>query len=100
MARRIAEHLVGGGRGKIEVLQFHPSYTRMVPAHHVTTIQLVGCPDPNPSYERFVVPETWTMPARMSPVWPASTAAPILTRMVMVYPTKMMTARTSRDWLR
>src|SRR6185503_3527835 len=26
--------------------QFHPSYTRMVPAHHVTTLQLVGCPDP------------------------------------------------------
>ena len=28
--------------------QFHPSYTRMVPAHHVTTLRLVGCPDPNP----------------------------------------------------
>src|SRR5262245_17245654 len=26
--------------------QFHPSYTRMVPAHHVVEIQLVGCPDP------------------------------------------------------
>src|SRR5512142_2785726 len=23
--------------------QFHPSYTRMVPAHHVVEIQLVGC---------------------------------------------------------
>ena len=43
--------------------QFHPSYTRMVPAHHVTTIQLVGCPDPNPSYERFVAPETGDLPA-------------------------------------
>lgn len=42
--------------------QFHPSYTRMVPAHHVTTIQLVGCPDPNPSYERFVQPEIGTLP--------------------------------------
>src|SRR5436190_720012 len=26
--------------------QFHPSYTRMVPAHHVTTLRLIGCPDP------------------------------------------------------
>lgn len=37
--------------------QFHPSYTRMVPAHHVLTIQLVGCPDPNPTYTRFFAPE-------------------------------------------
>jgi len=34
--------------------QFHPSYTRMVPAHHITTIRLVGCPDPNPVYRRFL----------------------------------------------
>ena len=37
--------------------QFHPSYTRMVPAHHVTHIRLVGCPDPNPVYRRFFTPE-------------------------------------------
>jgi asparagine synthase (glutamine-hydrolysing) len=36
--------------------QFHPSYTRMVPAHHVITLQLVGCPDPDPTYERFFTP--------------------------------------------
>ena len=36
--------------------QFHPSYTRMVPAHYVTTIHLLGCPDPNPVYERFFSP--------------------------------------------
>ncbi len=24
--------------------QFHPSYTRMAPAHHVTTLRLIGCP--------------------------------------------------------
>ena len=36
--------------------QFHPSYTRMVPAHHVTTLRLVGCPDPNPSHTRFFDP--------------------------------------------
>ena len=37
--------------------QFHPSYTRMVPAHHILEIQLVGCPDPNPAYTRFFAPE-------------------------------------------
>ena len=34
--------------------QFHPSYTRMAPAHHVTTLRLIGCPDPNPVYRRFL----------------------------------------------
>ena len=28
--------------------QFHPSYTRMVPAHHIVEIQLVGCPGSRP----------------------------------------------------
>ncbi|MBN1142778.1 MAG: hypothetical protein JXA72_00070 [Bacteroidales bacterium] len=37
--------------------QFHPSYTRMVPAHYITTIELLGCPDPNPVYKRFFTPE-------------------------------------------
>ena len=37
--------------------QFHPSYTRMVPAHYITRIELLGCPDPNPTYERFFTPE-------------------------------------------
>lgn len=37
--------------------QFHPSYTRMVPAHHVVEIELVGCPDPDPVYRRFLTPE-------------------------------------------
>ena len=27
--------------------QFHPYYTRMVPAHYLVSIQLVGCPDPD-----------------------------------------------------
>jgi asparagine synthase (glutamine-hydrolysing) len=36
--------------------QFHPTYTRMVPAHHVVQIHLVGCPDPDPVYERFFTP--------------------------------------------
>ena len=42
--------------------QFHPSYTRMVPAHHVTEIQLVGCPDPNPVYRRFFDPPREVLP--------------------------------------
>jgi len=37
--------------------QFHPSYTRMAPAHYITTIQLLGCPDPSPVYQRFFTPE-------------------------------------------
>jgi asparagine synthase (glutamine-hydrolysing) len=37
--------------------QFHPSYTRMVPAHYITKIELLGCPDPNPVYTRFFKPE-------------------------------------------
>ena len=36
--------------------QFHPSYTRMVPAHYVVEIQLIGCPDPDPTYTRFFTP--------------------------------------------
>src|SRR5690349_12455345 len=30
--------------------QFHPSYTRMAPAHHIVELALIGCPDPSPSY--------------------------------------------------
>jgi asparagine synthase (glutamine-hydrolysing) len=37
--------------------QFHPSYTRMVPAHYVVEIHLIGCPDPDPVYTRFFNPE-------------------------------------------
>jgi asparagine synthase (glutamine-hydrolysing) len=36
--------------------QFHPSYTRMVPAHHVVEIRLLGCPDPDATYVRFLEP--------------------------------------------
>jgi asparagine synthase (glutamine-hydrolysing) len=37
--------------------QFHPSYTRMVPAHFVVRLEVVGCPDPNPVYTRFFEPK-------------------------------------------
>jgi asparagine synthase (glutamine-hydrolysing) len=29
----------------------------MVPAHYITKIELLGCPDPNPVYERFFTPQ-------------------------------------------
>jgi len=45
--------------------QFHPSYTRMVPAHHVTTLRLVGCPDPNPVHRRFFDPPRGTLPRNL-----------------------------------
>jgi asparagine synthase (glutamine-hydrolysing) len=43
--------------------QFHPSYTRMVPAHHVVELQLIGCPDPDPTYTRFFTPVRNALPA-------------------------------------
>src|SRR5215467_13750059 len=42
--------------------QFHPNYTRMVPAHHVVQIHLIGCPDPDPIYERFFAPNRNAFP--------------------------------------
>jgi len=42
--------------------QFHPTYTRMVPAHHLLEIALVGCPDPNPTYRRFLQPQRNRLP--------------------------------------
>ena len=45
--------------------QFHPSYTRMVPAHYVVEIQLVGCPDPDPVYTRYFDPQKNTQPGNL-----------------------------------
>lgn len=42
--------------------QFHPSYTRMVPAHYVVDLALIGCPDPDPVYTRFFTPSRGTLP--------------------------------------
>ncbi len=61
VAERIDEikaHLEELGYGD----QFHPSYTRMIPAHYVTQLQLIGCPDPNPVYERFFDPPREVLP--------------------------------------
>ena len=48
--------------------QFHPSYTRMVPAHYVVEIALVGCPDPDPIYRRFFTPRTNALPAALDQI--------------------------------
>src|ERR1700759_1104750 len=48
--------------------QFHPSYTRMVPAHHVTRLEVIGCPDPNPVYTRFFAPERNTLPTDLDAI--------------------------------
>jgi asparagine synthase (glutamine-hydrolysing) len=48
--------------------QFHPSYTRMVPAHHIVELALVGCPDPSPTYTRFFSPTPASMPADLDEI--------------------------------
>ena len=48
--------------------QFHPSYTRMVPAHHVVELQLIGCPDPDPVYTRFFAPASAALPSDLDEV--------------------------------
>ncbi|HUB18441.1 MAG TPA: asparagine synthase-related protein [Acidobacteriaceae bacterium] len=48
--------------------QFHPSYTRMVPAHHVVDLQLIGCPDPDPVYTRFFTPVMGSLPADLEAI--------------------------------
>src|SRR5712692_3723919 len=48
--------------------QFHPSYTRMVPAHHLVEIQLVGCPDPDPTYTRFFNPQPNRLPTDLTEI--------------------------------
>ncbi len=48
--------------------QFHPSYTRMVPAHHVLHLRLIGCPDPNPSCDRFFAPVRNAWPANVADI--------------------------------
>jgi asparagine synthase (glutamine-hydrolysing) len=55
--------------------QFHPSYTRMVPAHHVVELRLVGCPDPEPTYTRFFTPERGVLPPDLDQVGSAYVGA-------------------------
>jgi asparagine synthase (glutamine-hydrolysing) len=48
--------------------QFHPSYTRMVPAHYIVELQLIGCPDPDPIYTRFFTPVSASLPANLDEI--------------------------------
>ncbi len=48
--------------------QFHPSYTRMVPAHFLTELQLIGCPDPNPAHHRYFTPQRNRLPADLDQI--------------------------------
>lgn len=48
--------------------QFHPSYTRMVPAHHVVRVDVIGCPDPNPVYTRYFTPKRNNLPADLDAI--------------------------------
>lgn len=48
--------------------QFHPSYTRMVPAHFVVRLEVIGCPDPNPVYTRFFAPQRNTLPTDLDAI--------------------------------
>ncbi len=48
--------------------QFHPSYTRMVPAHYLVEIQLLGCPDPEPNYARYFTPERNALPTDLEEI--------------------------------
>jgi len=67
----IYEWLKGEGLGE----QFRPNYTRMVPAHYVVELQLVGCPDPDPVYERFFTPAPGTLPADLDVIGAAYISA-------------------------
>ena len=48
--------------------QFHPSYSRMVPAHYVVELQLIGCPDPDPVYTRFFTPVSGSLPSNLDEI--------------------------------
>ena len=48
--------------------QFHPSYTRMAPAHYVVRLEIVGCPDPNPTYTRFFDPQRNVLPTDLDEI--------------------------------
>ncbi len=48
--------------------QFHPTYTRMVPAHFVVRLDVIGCPDPNPVYTRFFNPQRNTLPTDLDAI--------------------------------
>jgi asparagine synthase (glutamine-hydrolysing) len=68
--------------------QFHPSYTRMVPAHHVVELQLIGCPDPDPVYTRFFDPRPATLQKDLDAIGRAyiSALAGVISRWLQAIP--------------
>ncbi|HET6382142.1 MAG TPA: asparagine synthase-related protein [Armatimonadota bacterium] len=48
--------------------QFHPSYTRMTPAHYIQELLLLGCPDPSPTQVRFFTPQRDALPADLDAI--------------------------------
>lgn len=55
--------------------QFHPSYTRMVPAHYIVELQLIGCPDPDPVYTRFFTPVSGALSTNLDEIGKAYISA-------------------------
>lgn len=55
--------------------QFHPSYTRMVPAHYIVELQLIGCPDPDPVYTRFFTPVSGALSTNLDEIGTAYISA-------------------------
>lgn len=48
--------------------QFHPSYTRMVPAHYLSELSLLGCPDPSPVQQRYLQSKRDQLPADVNAI--------------------------------
>lgn len=48
--------------------QFRPDYTRMVPAHYLVRLDVIGCPDPNPQFNRFFEPKRNTLDADLNAI--------------------------------
>ena len=55
--------------------QFRPDYTRMAPAHYVTRLDVVGCPDPNPDYKRYFTPQRNSLSANLDAIGEAYVGA-------------------------
>lgn len=48
--------------------QFRPDYTRMVPAHYLVRLDVIGCPDPNPQLNRYFEPKRNVMDADLDAI--------------------------------
>ncbi len=67
----IRSYLVEDGKGD----QFRPEYTRMVPAHYVLTLDLLGCPDPLPTLQRWFSPQRDQLPPDLDSIGAAYISA-------------------------